>query len=217
MKKAFVLLSGCGSRDGSEIHESVLCLLALDFHGFSTQCIAPNIPQATVVNHWKSSPDPTPRQAIDEAARIARGNILPLEEIQSTADMLVIPGGLGAATTLCTYAADHEKATVLPDVRRIVLAHIKEKKPIVATCVAPTILALCLHGLGEASLTLGTDTSDMTWLQKMGMSPVSCNSDQYAVDTLYRIVTTPAYMEQTTLAMMWKGIEGAVRSAATFT
>jgi enhancing lycopene biosynthesis protein 2 len=217
MKKAYVLLSGCGSQDGSEIHESVMCLLALDFHGFSAQCIAPSGLQATVVNHLTSSAESQPRQAIVEAARIARGKILPLEQIQDTADILVIPGGLGAATTLCSYAKDSTNATVLPEVRKVVLDHIKNKKPIVATCIAPTILAICLKNLGEVTLTLGTDPEDISWLRHMGMNPVACNSDQYALDTLYRIVTTPAYMEQTTLAMMWKGIEGAIRSAATFT
>ncbi len=41
MTKAYVLLSGCGSRDGSEIHEATLSLLALDQHHVAVQCIAP--------------------------------------------------------------------------------------------------------------------------------------------------------------------------------
>ena len=50
-KKVGVLLSGCGVLDGSEIHEAVLTMLFLDQAGAEIICIAPNIPQAHVINH----------------------------------------------------------------------------------------------------------------------------------------------------------------------
>ena len=50
--KVAVLLSGCGHLDGAEVRESVLALLALDQHGATVQCIAPNAPQFHVVYHF---------------------------------------------------------------------------------------------------------------------------------------------------------------------
>ena len=43
MKRIAVVLSGCGVFDGSEVHESVLTLLALDRAGVRVQCLAPNM------------------------------------------------------------------------------------------------------------------------------------------------------------------------------
>ena len=38
-----VILSGCGFKDGAEIHESVLTLLALDRAGAEAVCFAPDV------------------------------------------------------------------------------------------------------------------------------------------------------------------------------
>ena len=51
MKKIGVLLSGCGVNDGSEIHETVITMLALDRAGVEMILMAPNIDQMHVVNH----------------------------------------------------------------------------------------------------------------------------------------------------------------------
>ena len=69
-----VILSGCGALDGSEVHESVLTLLALDRAGLHYQCLAPNINQTRVVNmaDGKTLAD-TKRNVLQESARIARG------------------------------------------------------------------------------------------------------------------------------------------------
>ena len=49
--KVGVILSGCGFKDGAEIHESVCTLLALDRIGVDVICCAPNIEQTVVINH----------------------------------------------------------------------------------------------------------------------------------------------------------------------
>ena len=50
-KPIAVILSGCGFMDGSEIHESICTLLALDKAGVQYQCLAPDIKQTRVINH----------------------------------------------------------------------------------------------------------------------------------------------------------------------
>lgn len=45
MKKIAVILSGSGVFDGTEIHEAVLALLAIEQQGASWHCFAPNIDQ----------------------------------------------------------------------------------------------------------------------------------------------------------------------------
>ena len=84
-----VLLSGCGVFDGSEIHEATSILIALDRRGAHVTCIAPNVPQAEVINHLTKKPQPqqTPR---------ARGAAM----IQQAADIALTLIGLGM---LCAF------------------------------------------------------------------------------------------------------------------
>src|SRR6185503_16924331 len=94
MVKVGVVLSGCGFLDGSEIHESVLTLLALDRAGASAVCLAPDIPQASVVNHKTGKPAEPPRNVLAESARIARGKVLDIAKAKANDfDALVLPGG----------------------------------------------------------------------------------------------------------------------------
>ncbi len=56
MAKVAVCLSGCGVFDGSEIHEAVLALLALDQAGAQVICCAPDKPQMHVIDHVRQKP-----------------------------------------------------------------------------------------------------------------------------------------------------------------
>ena len=50
-KRVGVVFSGCGHRDGSEIHEAVLTMLSLDRAGAEIICVAPDVGQSQVVDH----------------------------------------------------------------------------------------------------------------------------------------------------------------------
>ena len=214
MTKALLLLSGCGNRDGSEIHEATLAYLSLEQHGVEVQCVAPDILQARVVDHAHSRPETTPRNALTEAARIARGNILPLTSVSpSQADLLVMPGGLGAATTLSSFLDNKDKASVLPDVQRLIEGFYTAHKPIVAICIAPVLVALTFAHKKPVTLTLGTNPDLISFLTTTGMTAVACTSDRFVADQANRIVSTPAYNEQVTISTVWKGVDGAIGAA----
>ena len=55
-KQIGVILSGCGVYDGSEIHEAVITLLAIDKAGAQAVCMAPDIDQMHVINHLAGEP-----------------------------------------------------------------------------------------------------------------------------------------------------------------
>ena len=58
-----------------------------------------------VVNHLTGEEETNPRNVMAESARIARGNVKPLNELKSSDfDALFIPGGFGAAKNLCSFA-----------------------------------------------------------------------------------------------------------------
>ena len=158
MTKVAVVLSGCGVYDGSEIYESVLTLLQLDKLGVEVQAFAPNVAQAHVINHLNGEPTETSRNVLEEAARIVRGNIKPLNEANAADfDALIVPGGFGAAKNLSSFAFDGAQMTVNPDFLTFAKAMHAANKPIGLICIAPAMAAaICGDGV---KCTIGCDLS----------------------------------------------------------
>lgn len=213
--KVAVLLAGCGHLDGAEVREAVLTLLALDQHGASFQCIAPNADQHHVVNHVTGEPVPGARRNIlEEASRIARvGQCLDLAKAEAGGyDALLMPGGYGVAKNHCSFAFKGADAEVRPDVAAFVRAFFEAKKPVGAICIAPALVALALSGRESAELTLGNDAGCTTALAKLGQHPRdTANAREIVVDEAHKLVTTPAYMfDDARLSDVWTGIERCV-------
>ena len=155
MKRIAVILGGCGTKDGSEINETVTLLLALDQHNIKYQCFAPNKNQYQVINHVTGEVVQEERNMMVEAARIVRGEILPLTDFNANDfDGLAIPGGAGIANNLFTYFIDGMDMTVLPEVKDAIIAIHQQNKPIAAMCIAPVLLAKVLN---DITITLGND------------------------------------------------------------
>ena len=81
MKKIGVVLSGCGVYDGSEIHEAVFTLLAIDRQGCEAICMAPDV-DLSVINHLTSAETGEKRNVLVESARIARGRIRDVKDVK---------------------------------------------------------------------------------------------------------------------------------------
>ena len=71
MPRVAVCLSGCGHKDGTEIHEATLTLLTLDQAGAEIVCCAPDVAQTTVFDHLNGKcVSGETRNVLVEAARI---------------------------------------------------------------------------------------------------------------------------------------------------
>jgi enhancing lycopene biosynthesis protein 2 len=211
---AFVL-SGCGVKDGTEIHEAVAALIALDRAGFGVFFTAPDVMQPATVDHVTGRAAVEQRGVLREAARIARGNIMPLSSVKpDDYDAVVLPGGFGAAATLCTFGRDGAKCIVNPDVRRLIESALTGGKPIAAMCIAPVILARIVPG---ARLTIGRDPVTAQAIRDMGAVHVECPVTGAVVDEEKRIVTTPAYMIASGPAEVFAGAEAMVRELSRLT
>lgn len=212
MKKIGVVLAGCGVRDGSEIHEAVLTLLAIDRNGAKAVCVAPDM-ELNVVNHLNMNDTGTTRNVLVESARIARGEISDIKTVSvSDLDALVIPGGYGAAKNLCTFAAEGDKGSVQPEVLRLVREMAKAKKPICAICIAPTVLALALGKDLSPRLTIGNDKGTAQALEATGSKHVDCAVNDCVIDRENLVVTTPAYMLAGHISEAADGIEKAIKA-----
>ena len=210
MLRVGVILSGCGVHDGSEIHEAVLTLLALDEANADAVCIAPNKQQARVFDHAAGRATTESRNVLTESARIARGNIRDIASVRADElDAIILPGGFGAALNLCDFAHKGEGCVVDPHTERLLVEMRRAKKPIGAMCIAPAILAR-VFGKDGVKLTIGTDHATKEKLEHLGCKHVDCSPTELVVDQEHRFVTTPAYMNASRISEAAQGIRKLV-------
>lgn len=208
MKRVAVILSGCGVYDGAEIHEATATLLALDRAGADVTIAAPAGPQMHVVDHLRGEPVAgESRDMLVEAARIARGNIKALADLDAADfDAVILPGGFGAAKNLCTFATEGAACSVNPDVERFLRAMHAGGKVIGAICIAPALVARVFGGEAPVKVTIGTDPATAAEIRKTGAEHVDAAVDEVVVDAEQRIVTTPAYMLAGRIGEVFDGV-----------
>lgn len=192
MKKIAVVLCGCGCMDGSEIHESVMTLLAIDRNGCEYEIFAPDADQYHVINHYTNQVSNEKRNMLVEAARIARGKIYPLPQLKAADfDAVIFPGGFGAAKNLFDYAINGTKAKVMPEVERVVKEFYKARKPIGALCIAPVLIARIL---GCGTITVGNNSNTIADVEAFGAQHINTKQTEVIADKENMIYTTPCYM-----------------------
>ena len=210
MKKIGVVLSGCGVRDGSEIHEAVFALLAIDRHGAEAVCMAPDA-DFPETNHLTMQETGAKRNALVESARIARGNIRNVKDVTAAdLDAIVFPGGFGAAKNLCDFAMKGAAASAHPEVARLLKEMLQAGKPIGAICIAPALIATVLGKEATPTLTIGTDADTAAEIGKTRAKHQDCPVTELVVDRKNKIVSTPAYMLATRISEVKDGIEKCV-------
>lgn len=215
-----ILLSGSGVYDGAEIQEAVLSMLAVSESGDTYTCIGVNADQFHVINHLTGEPMNESRNMLVEAARIARGNIVPIQDIQpADIDGLIIPGGFGSAKNFTKWAFEGPEGTILPEVKLLLVNLINIGKPIAALCVSPVVLAKALEDSDiHPSLTLGTTTESSPYdieafsqgLEKTGATTAYKTIREIHIDSTNKIITAPCYMMDANISEVWKNIRQAV-------
>lgn len=212
-KKIGVVLSGCGVFDGSEIHEAVLTLLALDRANAEIHCMAPNRRQADVVDHRTGKPTGETRNVLTEAARIARGKIQDIADVRAAdLDGIILPGGFGAAKNLSTFAHDGAACEVDPEVTRLLREMHAADKPIAALCIAPAVLAALFGKDDHPELTIGNDRGTAKALQELGARHHDATVREVVIDEKHKFVTSPCYMLEARISDVAAGIERAVQA-----
>ena len=212
-KRFAVILAGCGNKDGAEIQESVLTLLAIDKNGHQYQCFAPDIAQYRVLNFLTDEELKEKRNVLLESARIARSKIKPLSQYRhEDFDILVLPGGSGVAYNLCTFALDGVDMAINPDVEAAIVSTRKAHKPIGVLCIAPVIIGKLVPGV---ELTFGQDEKINTAFQKLGVKTVNTSARDIVIDRKNKVVSTPCYMQSDArISELAQGIEKLIIALA---
>lgn len=208
--KIGVLLAGCGVFDGAEIHEATLTLYFLDKAGVEAVVMAPDIEQKDVINHLTGEPMKEKRNVLVESARIARGNIKNIEDVKvEDIDGLIMPGGYGVAKNFSDFLEKGANATVIPQVKRLLIELLKADKPIGAICISPVIVAAALRE-AKPTITIGSDVDVAKAIEDMGAKHLNCPVSEMVVDEENKIISTPAYMLGRSIKEVAEGIEKLV-------
>lgn len=220
--KIGVLLSGNGVYDGAEIQEAVLTLLGIDEMGWEAHCISIDRPQHHVVNHITGEAMPESRNMLIEAARIARGKITPITEVEpADLDALVIPGGFGSAKNFTSWAFDGPASSILPEVKLLLVNLVNVGKPIIALCVSPVVLAKAFEGSNiNPTLSLGTASEPSPYdissfnagLEATGTKVTERSIREILVDEQNRIICAPCYMMDARISEVRSNISQALQA-----
>nr|XP_055072075.1 glutamine amidotransferase-like class 1 domain-containing protein 3, mitochondrial isoform X2 [Misgurnus anguillicaudatus] len=180
--KVAVVLSGCGVYDGTEVHEASANVLS-------------------------------------ESARIARGNITDLAKLNaSNHDAVIFPGGFGAAKNLSSFAVDGIDCKVNVEVERVLKDFHKAGKPIGLCCISPVLAAKVLPGV---DVTVGHEEEEGgKWpyagttqaITALGAKHTVKEVTEAHVDPKNKVVTTPAFMCDTKLHLIFDGIGAMVKN-----
>lgn len=218
--KIGVLLSGAGVYDGAEIHEAVLTLLAIEEVGGTAVCIGVDKNQHHVINHVNGDEMREQRNMLVEAARIARGAIIDINDVDpADLDGLVIPGGFGSAKNFTSWAFDGPDSSILPEVKLLIVNLMNVGKPITALCVSPVVIAKALQDSSvSVGLTIGTDQEDSPYdikgftdgLVSTGAKTEMKTASEVHVDPKNKMVTAPCYMMETNLVTLRNNIKDAI-------
>ncbi|MBS9403139.1 isoprenoid biosynthesis glyoxalase ElbB [Halomonas sp. TRM85114] len=205
-KQVAVILSGCGAFDGSEIYETTLTLLRLDQLGIGYRCFAPDISHHHVIDHRNGEvAQGESRNVLVESARLARGEISPLSDLEAEEfDAVILPGGFGAAKNLSTFAEAGSDMVVIDELVEALGGFRESRKPIGLMCISPVMVPRLL-GQGIA-VTVGHDPGVSGVISAMGGLHRGCGVEDIVVDYENRVVTTPAYMLATRLSEAATGI-----------
>jgi len=213
MNKVGVVLSGCGHQDGSEIHEAVFTLHAIEKAGAEAIIMAPDMDQFHVINHLNGNEELSEsRNILVESARIARGKVVDVASVSGhQLDALIFPGGTGMAKNIFDYSMAGINCTIISDVQRLVVEILEADKPLGAICIAPVMVAKVLEYLGRTgTVTGGFNVEINNDIKAMGINTIEVGAEEIVIDKENKIVTTPAYVEAKSMNESFMGIEKLV-------
>ncbi|XP_063070023.1 glutamine amidotransferase-like class 1 domain-containing protein 3, mitochondrial [Engraulis encrasicolus] len=222
--KVAVVLSGCGVYDGTEIHEASAVLVHLSRGGAEVQMFAPDVAQMHVIDHSKGQPSEESRNVLAESARIARGNVLDAAKLTAgDHDAVIFPGGFGAAKNLSTFAVDGKDCKVNAEVERVLKDFHKAGKPIGLCCISPVLAAKVLPGV---EVTVGHEEEEGgKWpyagtagaIKALGATHCIKDVTESHVDVKNKVVTSPAFMCETKVHLIFDGIGAMVKDVLKLT
>ncbi|HQG14071.1 MAG TPA: DJ-1/PfpI family protein, partial [bacterium] len=192
-------------------------LLSIDLLGAEAVCAAPR-GEFEVIHPISDNPMGEKREMLLESARISRGKISDIEALNpEKIDAAVIPGGRGIGINLCNLNVKGASCDMNPGFQKFLTEMHKMGKPLCGICLGTVILARSLHLMGiTAGITTGGKGFFAKMVESMGHTHIECSPSSCVSDDKSRIVTTPAFMNASSLSETWLGIQKAVSALMEF-
>lgn len=192
MNKVAVMLSGCGTNDGSDLHETVLLHYFLHLNQIDLDFFSPDINTPYVVNHINGQLYDAKRNTLEESARLARGNILSTEYFDHEMyEAVFFPGGLGLTQLFSTYHEDASNFEVSEPLQSIITASHTSRTPLAfigqSSIIAATLIPNC-------RLTLGFSNEAQETIYNLGGIGIQANYDDVVVDESHLVASTPGML-----------------------
>jgi enhancing lycopene biosynthesis protein 2 len=144
-----------------------------------------------------------------ESARIARGVIRDLATFRAEdAEILIFPGGFGAAKNLSNFAFAGADCTIDPTVVAAIQAMAAAGKPIGALCIAPVLLASVVKG----DVTIGNCSGTAQAVEALGGKHQNTTHGEVVIDRSRKLATSPCYMLNATISQIAEGAENTVKA-----
>jgi enhancing lycopene biosynthesis protein 2 len=222
MSNLAVILSGCGSLDGSDVWEVTLLTYHLCRKGRSPVFFAPDSEQKEVVNHFTKVASAEKRNVLRESARIAWQGIKEIKELSGRdVDGIFLPGGGGVVKNLAHLLGEpnNEFLKPQPELQRIIREVYRRKKPIAACGPAVLLVASALRDILETPLTLtiGKDPELINQIEGMGAVHVLSRGKEVVMDSEHKLVTTPANLLELEFTDLASSMENMVNGVLELT
>jgi len=217
-----VILSGCGSLDGSDLWEVVLLSYYLSRKGENPVFFAPDAEQKEVVDYMTQATTQERRNVLGESARIARGGIKETKDLSGRdVDGLILPGGYGVVKNLADFLGEPEDKYLKPkpELQRIIREIYRRKKPIGVCGLASLLVASALRHILETplSLTIGKDPQLIRQVEEMGAVHVLSKGTEAVMDSEHKTVSTPASLLKLKFSDLASSIENLINGVLELT
>lgn len=214
--KCGVVLTGCGSEDGTAVDEAIMTFLALEKAGAEVVSLALDKDQYEVINHQTGKPAELEqkRNQLVESARLVSGPVNSIDTFNwEDLDLLVIPGGKGVLKSLSTFEDEEDHYRVNKSLERLLVNCFNGRKPLGAIGEGVFILARALENVAS-NLTVtasGNPEDRMTVVEKLAIDHVPCEVGEMCVDKTNRVVTVPLLVREDGLVEKNESIETFVK------
>ncbi len=211
MKRVGLLIVGSGYYDGSSPWDVAFILRTIEKKGAFPYPFAPNINLGTIVNHRKNKKVKDRRNALDEAARLVRGEIYDMDKVTpQDVDALIIPGGYGNVLTLTRYNRTNNEYELDETLKRLIRGIYVRGKPIGALGYGTFLLGLALGKIASPILTPGEETEYIEQLKKNGVMFTKVPPDEVVFDDFNNLFSASGINPEVSILKGAKGIENLV-------
>jgi enhancing lycopene biosynthesis protein 2 len=188
-----ILLTGCGAYDGSDAHEAVLSILAVQRAGHEPVPLALEADQFHTVDHTTAQEVEAvqPRNQLVESARLVRGKIYSLKEISpKLLEGIILVGGQGAVKNLLSGFGTMEQREPTPELADFLRAVHAAGGVIAAISLAEFVVSEIFGA----------------WPDGKGCFDLA--PTEVLVDEKRRLLLTPGFTQASSTLELMQGIEG---------